>query len=155
MRDASRKAATFGRLLWFSGLFNIVLAAPLALPWTIGPYLRVLSELDARLGLGGRPLEAPSGSLAALLGNTAGIDLVLIGIFVLYAARDPARRAFLVATNAVARLLFAGLLGYYVWASDVARVVLAIGAIDVALGVGLLFILLRSPRRDRTEPATA
>lgn len=137
--------AALRRLLWFSGGFNVTLAAPLALPWTLGPYLRALSACNAWLGLGGRPLEVPAPGGPALLANTAGIDLVLIGLFVLYAARDPSRRRFIVAANAVGRLAFAGVVGYHVLTADVARIVLLIGGIDVLIALGFARLLTRLP----------
>jgi ABC-type Fe3+-siderophore transport system permease subunit len=138
----------FRRLLIFSGSFNVLLAAPLAVPWLLGPYLRALSAFNAWLELGGRPVEAPAFGVPALLANTAGIDLVLIGAFVLYAARDPLRRRFIVGANAVGRLLFAVVIAYYVLALDVARIVVAIGSIDVAISLGFIYFLRRLP-----EPA--
>ena len=136
------------RLLLFAGFFNISLAFPLAVPWLIGPYLGALSSLDATLGLGGKPLEVPAPGAPALLANTAGIDLVLIGVLVLYAAFDPARRTFIVVANAAGRLLFALVVAYYVVAFDVARIVLAIAGIDVAIGIGFVTLLL--PARGPT-----
>lgn len=140
--------AAFRRFLIFSGVFNISLAAPLMVPWLLGPYLRSLSVLNTWLGLGGRPLEAPAGGAPALLANTAGIDLVLIGVVVLYAAHDPARRRFLVCANAVGRLLFGLVVAYYVWALDVSRIVLAIGCVDVAVSLGLFAFLRRLREPD-------
>lgn len=116
------------RLLWLSGGFNVTLAAPLALPWT---------------------LPAPGGP--ALLANTAGIDLVLIGLFVLYAARDPSRRRFIVAANAVGRLAFAAVVGYQVLTADVARIVLLIGGIDVVIALGFARLLTRLPERNAED----
>jgi hypothetical protein len=138
---AHDKTAGFRRLLGFAGWFNVSLAFPLAVPPLLGPYLGALSALNVALGLGGEALQIPAPGAPAMLANTAGIDLVLIGSLVLYAARDPERRRFIVLANAAGRLVFALLVAYYVLVLDVAKIVLIIGGIDVALGVGFLYFL--------------
>lgn len=136
---------TLRRLLTFAGVFNILLASPLVVPCLIGPYLGALSSVNALLALGGKPLEVPAAGAPALLANTAGIDLVLIGVLVIYAALDPRRRSFIVVANAAGRLLFALVVAYYVLRFDVARLVLGIAGIDVALGLAFLYLLRREP----------
>lgn len=135
-----RRVRRFRALLTFSGLFNITLAAPLMVPGLSRDYLAFLSRLNTWLSLGGREVVAPDG-VGALLANTAGIDLVLIGVLVLYAARAPLSRWFIPAANAVGRLLFAGVVVYSVVVSDLARIVLVIGAIDVVLAVAFVVSL--------------
>jgi hypothetical protein len=139
--ETQKRIGSFRRLLLFAGLFNVSLAFPLAVPPLLGPYLGALSALNVALGLGGEALQIPAPGAPAMLANTAGIDLVLIGSLVLYAARDPERRRFIVLANAAGRLVFALLVAYYVLVLDVAKIVLIIGGIDVALGVGFLYFL--------------
>lgn len=131
--DTERRTKQFSAFLVASGLFNIVLAAPLMVPELYVHYLALLWELNGLVGLGGREPVAPEGGVAALLINTAGIDLVLIGLIVLYAARDPLARWFIPAVNAVARTVFAGVIVYYVAVYDIARIVLVIGILDILI----------------------
>ncbi|MEI6757028.1 MAG: hypothetical protein WCK85_04165 [Chlorobium sp.] len=130
-----RQVRQFRGFLIFSGMFNILLAAPLMVPEFYTRYLSLLWKLNGILLLGGRVPVAPSGGVNALLINTAGIDLVLIGIFVLYASRDPLSRWFIPAINAAARVVFAGLILYYVLVYDIARIVLLIGCLDLFISV--------------------
>lgn len=145
--------ARFRSLLLFSGLFNIALASPLTTPWTLGPYVTLLSNVNQALGLGGT-LSVPEAGAPLLLANTAGIDLVLIGVLVLYAARDPEGRSFIALANAVGRTLFAGIVAYHVLAHDVARLVLVIGGIDVAISLGFVHFL-RELARASPHPRSA
>ena len=111
-------------------------------------YLRFLWKLNEMLLLGGRAPVVTPGGVNALFVNTAGIDLVLIGIFVLYASRDPLSRRFIVAVNAAARLVFAGIILYYAVVYDIARIVLLIGCVDVVISVVFVcYLLLLRKRR--------
>ncbi len=141
--------ARFRQLLLFSGVFNIVFASPLALPWTYGRYLVFLSRMNERLGLGGLPLVAASDPAHALLINTAGIDLALVGAVVLYASFQPLDRMPLIALNGAGRTFFALLIVHYVLAADLARIVLAFGAVDAMIGFGFLWFYARLRCRDQ------
>jgi hypothetical protein len=133
----------FQRLLCFSGTFNIVMAAPLILPQVYKHYFKFLTAVNDRLALGGSPLIPPAEGVNALLINTAGIDLVLIGVFVLYAALCPARRWFIPAANAAGRTAFAGIIAYYVFTQDIARIVFVVGIIDVLISIAFVCYLIR------------
>ncbi|NTV68284.1 MAG: hypothetical protein HGB06_11555 [Chlorobaculum sp.] len=69
----------FKKLLVFSGLFNIVLAAPLIIPGFFKSYIKGICSLNDAMGFGGVRPVLPEDGLSQLLINTAGIDLVLIG----------------------------------------------------------------------------
>lgn len=126
----------------FSGAFNIALAAPLIVPELYKRYFALLWRVNSLLSLGGREPIAPSEGINALLINTAGIDLVLIGVFVIYSARDPLSRWFIPAANATGRTIFAGIILYYVLVQDIARVVLIIGIVDVLISGAFIYYLL-------------
>jgi hypothetical protein len=133
----------FRWLLGFSGTFNIAMAAPLIVPQVYKQYFALLSALNERLALGGDSLVAPPDGINALLINTAGIDLVLIGVFVLYAAMDPIHRWFIPAANAVGRTAFAGVVTYYAVVHHLARFVFALGLVDVMISIGFVYYLYR------------
>lgn len=145
-----RRVASFRKLLLASGMFNIVLTSPLIPPRLHGSYIAWLSELNTALGLGGEVPVVPTEGAAALLVNTAGIGLVLVGMFVIYAAGDPLARWAIPAINAVGRAVFAAIVVGYVVADDIARVVLVIGIFDVVIGAGFWwFLLLLKPWQAR------
>ena len=137
----------FRKLLFFSGVFNIVLALPLVFPVLYEKYFRLLWTVNQFLALGGKELIPPKEGIHALLINTAGIDLVLIGVIVFYSGFDPIKRRFIPFANAVGRIAFALIIIYYVMVMDIARLVLIIGGIDVAISVGFCYylIMLRNP----------
>ncbi|NTU92515.1 MAG: hypothetical protein HGA56_00705 [Chlorobiaceae bacterium] len=142
----------FKGVLIFSGLFNLVLAAPLMVPGLFKQYLELFWALNSALRLGGHGPVVPADGVYALLVNTAGIDLVLIGCFVLYAAGDPAGRRFIPLANAVGRTLFAGIITYYVIVHDIPRIVLLIGGIDLFISVLFvrhLVLLTSLPKADK------
>ncbi|MCD4733955.1 hypothetical protein K8R78_06920, partial [bacterium] len=115
-KQTQKTITNFRRLLLFSGIFNIVLAAPLILPGVFAWYLRILGEFNALLNLGGVTPVPPTEGIGALLANTAGIDLVLIGVIVIYASRKPLKRKGIALLNACGRTLLAFIVGYYCFA---------------------------------------
>jgi hypothetical protein len=137
-----RRVARFRGVLIFSGLFNILLAAPLMVPEYYRNYLSFLWTLNGMLSLQGKEPVVPTGGIGALLVNTAGIDLVLIGIIVLYAAAKPLSRRFIPAVNGFARMVFAGVVYYYVSVYDVAHIVLVIGIIDLLISSVFVWYLI-------------
>ncbi len=141
-----RQIGRFRGFLIFSGLFNIVLATPLMLPELYGRYLLVFWKLNDLLGLRGVAPVMPFSPVGALLVNTAGIDLVLIGAIVLYAAQDPLSRWVIPALNAAGRTLFSGVILYYVIVYDIPRIVLLIGGIDLMIS-GVFAYFLYSIRK--------
>lgn len=139
----------FSQLLFLSGAFNIILALPLALPVLSIRYLEFLWSVNEFLGLGGQAIIPPQEGIYALFVNTAGIDLVLIGVLVVYAGLDPVRRKFIPLANAVGRTLFALVIVYYVIVMDIARLVLVIGSIDLLISIGFVYYLLQLQRIER------
>jgi hypothetical protein len=136
----------FRYLLAAGGLFNILMASPLMFPGLEVRYLFFLSGLNAALGFGGTPVVMPAHPAHGLLINTAGIDLVLIGAMVLYAAFDPERRQGIVLLNAIGRLLFAAVAAWYVFTAGLLPLVLLVALADVVFSfvfLGYLSMLRR------------
>ncbi len=139
----------FSRLLIFSGVFNIVLAAPLILPEFTAVYFSFLWDVNLFLSLGGTAPIAPQQAVNALLVNTAGIDLVLIGIIVIYAGLAPAKRLFIPVINAAGRTLFAGIIVYYIYTYNIAHIIALIGAIDLIISIGFVYFTLRIRKANK------
>ena len=129
----------------------MVLAAPLAVPGLSAQYFSFLWRVNEFLGLGGKEPIAPDESINALLVNTAGIDLVLVGAIVFYAGFAPMKRRFIPWANAIGRTVFAGIIVYYALAFDIMQLVLVIGAVDVMISAGFIFFLLRLRHLNRGE----
>jgi len=135
--------SNFSKLLIFSGLFNITLAFPLAFPGTVAPYFQFMWFMNQWLGLGGtEPLPA-LGPINAFFVNTAGIDLVLVGVIVIYSGFAPLKRRFIPIANAAGRTLFAILVAYYWLVFDLIEIIVVIGAIDVMISAGFVYYLIR------------
>lgn len=143
MTDTQRLIKCYQNLLRFSGVFNIVFASPLIIPGVSVWYLTLLSDLNRTLGLGGREFTVSSDPLHALLINTAGIGLVLIGAMVLYASARPLARSGIVLLNAVGRLTFFLTVVYYVLSAELGRITLVLGIADALIGIGFLYFLIR------------
>ena len=142
MRRRYTTIRRFRYLLFFGGLFNILLASPLMFPGIADRYLFFLSDINASLHLGGLPYVRPLNPAHALLVNTAGIDLVLIGSLVLYAAIDPERRRGIILFNALGRLLFSAVAAYYVLTASLMPFVLAPALVDVVISLGFIRFLV-------------
>jgi len=139
MNDRTLKQ--FRNLLRFSGIFNIVSAFLLIFPIVYEHYLLFFNDLNFALGLGGQPVSIPTNPLNALLINTAGIDLVLIGAIVLVVSRKPLKNRAIILLNGIGRLLFALIIAYYVFAADLIRIIVVFGLIDVIISIGFLYYL--------------
>lgn len=134
----------FKRLLKFSGIFNIVSAALLIFPKIYEYYLLFMNDINFSIGLGGLPVEIPTNPLNALLINTAGIDLVLIGTIVLIVSKNPLKNKAIILFNAIGRSLFAFIIMYYVFMADIIRIIVAFGLIDVFISIGFIYYLNKS-----------
>jgi hypothetical protein len=133
-------------LLLFSGLFNILFAAPLLLPHISNYYLSLLSLLNDMMRLGGASFTYPANDVHSLLINTAGIDLVLIGVVVLICSRRPLQNNRIILANAVGRTLFFFVILYYVIAGNLLRIVLLFGIIDIFISSLFLVCIIYSRR---------
>jgi len=137
----------FRNLLRFSGMFNIISAFLLIIPVVYEYYLLFFNDINFALGLGGQPVSIPTNPLNALLINTAGIDLVLIGAIILVVSKNPLKNRTIILLNGIGRLLFAFIIAYYVFAADLIRIIVVFGFIDVAISIGFLYYL----RKTRIE----
>lgn len=105
----------FKRLLRFSGAFNIIGAFLLIVPKIYESYLLFYNNLNALFGLGGNNITIPSDIFHTLFINTAGIDLVLIGVIVLIVSKNPLNKTnrLIILCNGIGRSVFALIIGYY------------------------------------------
>ena len=143
MNDTNRTMTHFKGLLMFSGLFNIIMASPLILPSTSQWYFQFLWRVNEVLRLGGVQPSPPVEGINALLVNTAGIDLVLIGSIVVYSSFDPMNRIAIPLLNAVGRIAFAGIVLSYFFSHDIMRLVLVIGFVDVCISAGFIYYAVK------------
>ncbi len=141
--EPGRSIKQFRNLLFFSGSFNIILALPLAFPFLYEKYFILLTNINTYLNLGGEEILPPRDGIPALLINTAGIDLVLIGVVVFYTGFNPLKNLFIPLANAIGRILFAFVIVYYVLFYDIARLVLIIAGIDLAISIGFFYFLFK------------
>lgn len=140
---------SFRTLLLFGGLFNILFASPLMFPGFADNYLYFLSYMNGLMHLGGHPYVRTVNPAHSLLVNVAGIDLVLIGSMVIYAAFDPDKRKGIVLLNVIGRLVFAALAAYYVFALSLMPLVLAPAVVDIGFCIGFLGFLVVLQKRDQ------
>lgn len=138
----------FRNLLRFSGLFNIALAFLLIIPVVYEYYLLFFNDINFALGLGGQSGSIPTNPLHALLINTAGIGLVLIGAIVLVVSKNPLKNRKIILLNAIGRLLFAFIIAYYVLVADLIRIIVVFGAIDVIISIGFLYYLRKTKNSE-------
>lgn len=136
----------FKRLLRFSGTFNIIGAFLLIIPNVYESYLFFFNRLNTSMGLGGDSISIPADIFHTLFINTAGIDLVLIGIIVLLVSKDPLSQTnrHIILCNGIARSIFAVIIGYYAFNQDLIRIFVIIGGIDFLITVGFIYYLLRT-----------
>ena len=125
-----------------AGIFNLIAASPLATPFSYSSYLTLLGSLNKSLGLQGQALTPTTDSFGILAINTAGLALALVGLLLIYAATNLKERVGIPLMNAIARLIFTGLVVYYLLTVDLARIILGIAFIDTVIAVVFLYFIL-------------
>lgn len=136
----------FKRLLRFSGLFNIILAFPFMIPHLYEHYLQLYNTINTYLMLGGNNITIPSDPFHILFIHTAGIDLVLIGIFVLLASINPLGKLerLIVLINGIGRILFFFITGYYFITKNLIEIFAIIGVIDLFITSFFIYYLYKT-----------
>ena len=96
--------------------------------------------------LGGNNITIPSDPFHILFIHTAGIDLVLIGIFVLLASIDPLGKVerLIILINGIGRLLFFCITSYYFITKDLIGIFAIIGVIDFFITSAFLYYLYKT-----------
>ncbi len=144
------KVRAFQRFARFGGLFNIIAAVPLATPWTMDVYLRLIGGLNRSLGLGGTLWLDVNHPVHRFLVMTAGIDLVLVGVLVLWAAHVPVQRKSLFVYNAAARLIWTAFMIYFVVVFNLWPIFLVFGLTDIVISI--VFLRFACSGRRRIAP---
>jgi hypothetical protein len=124
-----------------AGWYSVVGGTPLALPF-LDPISN--ARLAALTGTGAAAAPAGADPTHLLLANTAGVLMVCMGLLLLYAARDLAHRAGIVALVALARLAFSALVLYHATGTDLASFWIVDAVIDTASSLALLALLERA-----------
>jgi hypothetical protein len=130
---------TYTRLVRWSAVYDFVVTAPFATPWSFTLLATMLRDIDSTLGLPGS-IEAPQG-LALLMGNLMG-SLVLVWSVARYRLALPVLGRY----DAAARFLFAtwqihALVGGISW------VVLPFLAAEIGLGIAQSLPMRSGPTR--------
>lgn len=120
-------AQAYARIVRASALYDLIVTAPFATPWTFAMLGSLLAGIDAALGLPGS-IEAPQG-LAMLMGNLMG-SVVLVWSVARYRLGLPVLGRY----DAVARFLFAAW-QIHALASGMSWVVLPFLAVEIGMGI--------------------
>ena len=137
------KTMAFSRFLKFSGLFNIVAASLFMVPGLYRSYVEFYNEVNLCLGLGGGPIVTMDHPFYEMMVNTAGIDLVLIGVIVLLVSADPFDKIHrqIIVANGVGRTLFFFLVGYYTVSGGLLQIFIPFAVLDLFIA-GCFFCVL-------------
>ena len=120
-------AQAYARIVRASALYDLIVTAPFATPWTFALLGSLLAGIDAALGLPGS-IEAPQG-LAMLMGNLMG-SVVLVWSVARYRLGLPVLGRY----DAVARFLFAAW-QIHALANGMSWVVLPFLAVEIGMGI--------------------
>jgi Ca2+/Na+ antiporter len=149
MNDAA--SAPFRKWVLGAGIFNTIAAFPLSMPYLYKYFYAFLKSVNAAMGLGGTELIPPKEGVNVLLVNTAGLAVVLVGLMLIYASADLKNRRGIPFLNAIARLIFCGLLIYYLLVEDIARILIAYVLIDTFIACVFLYYIFRLRRSWQKE----
>jgi membrane-bound ClpP family serine protease len=103
------------------------------------------------LTLGGQHVKSPVDGVHALLINTAGLALVLVGLMLIYAAGNLKERMGIPVLNGIARLIFSVLLVYYLIAEDIARILLLLALIGIVIAGAFFYHVYRIKMIEKTS----
>lgn len=133
----------FKILLKVSGLFNMTVAFLFIFPFTYEYYIEFFNIVNESFYLGGSLITIPTDTFHSLFINTAGIDLVLIGSFVLLASIDPLSKISksIIIFNGAGRFLFSIIIVYYTITKGMIGIFVVIGMIDIIITSGFIFYL--------------
>lgn len=126
-----------------SGYINLALAAGMTLPGVDTLTYGMMDAMDRRLG--GPGVKAPEG-MPAVLANTAGLTLGLLGTLLLWAAKDLPARKTVPRWNSFARLGFFTLVALRGATTRLPRLLWGLAASDLLLATMML---------RRRQPAAA
>lgn len=145
----TKNVTRFRLLLKFSGIFNIVAAFLFIIPKVYEYYLSFFNNLNTSLHLGGRSITVPTDSFHALFINTAGIDLVLIGVIVLLVSNDPLSKTnrAIILCNGIGRTIFSVIVMYYAIYEQLTGIFVFIALIDFLITFGFLHFLHKTKNR--------
>lgn len=118
-----------------SGFMNLAMAAGMTLPGLDRRTYGMMDVMDRRLG--GPGVKAPEG-MPAVLANTAGLTLGLLGALLLWASRDLPARKTVPRWNALARLGFFTLVAARGTTTRLPRLLWGMAATDVLLAAMML-----------------
>ena len=122
-----------------AGVFNLLSSSGLAIPAAYAQQYRMLNSINRGLGFGGDLLLPPREGVNMLFVNTAGLMLFSVGVMLIYAARDLKNRSGIPCVNALTRIIWAGLIVYYVLTEHVARILLTFAVTDLIFAAVLLY----------------
>ena len=131
-----------------AGIFNIVAAFPLSLPFFYQHYYAFFNALNARTGLGGGVLLPPVDGNGLFI-NTMGLALVLVGMIMIYASRDLENRNGIPLLNAVIRLVFSVFLISYLAKGQLPWILAILGVIDIVIAMNLFYYLHRFKKKTK------
>ena len=121
----------YGRVVWFGGVYDVIVNLPFALPGLVSAQLETLAKIQAWLGLAGEfPVFEP---FQLLLLNVFGSVATIWGILRI-AKPDP----ILGLTDGAMRAVLAGLMLYYLVAWNVPQIVALFLVFEILFGVAQL-----------------
>ncbi|PCH66673.1 MAG: hypothetical protein COC06_12375 [Bacteroidales bacterium] len=126
---------TFKKWVLGAGVFNVIVAFPLAIPFTANYFYTFWNFLNHLFNLGGQDLVLPKDGNNLLWINTCGLALFLVGLMLLYASRDLKNRMGIPLLNGIIRVVFSIFVVYYVVVADISRIILIIAIIDVIIAI--------------------
>lgn len=118
-----------------SGFINLAMAAGMTVPGLDRRTYRVMDVVDRRLG--GPGVKAPD-AMPAVMANTAGLMLGLVGALLLWASRDLPARKQVPRWNALARLGFFTLVAARGTTTRLPRLLWGLAGTDVLLAAMML-----------------
>jgi len=133
----------FKRWIIGAGIFNIVAALPLSLPFTVKSYYSMFNSINSKLNLGGKSMMLPEEGVNLLWVNTCGLALLLVGMMLIYASGNINERVGIPLLNSIVRIIFVFLLSYYVVTENIAKILISVAIIDAVISIVFLYYIYR------------
>ena len=139
--------------LILGGLFNVMMGIIFLSTRLLKAFFSSAEQMEKVLFNSDIVLNFPADPLHLLLIHGFGAGVVILGVTLLYAVRNPRPLIPFIVIDGIGRLVFSGILFYYIWEFSLLKTLLLFGSLELALAIAYIWGGLQSKKwtLERTE----
>jgi len=132
------------------GVFNCIVAFPLAMPFLHGWYIQLLNNIATLIEPNGAIWLPPIDGTNMLFLNTAGMALFLVGMTLIYASKNVVDRITIPFLNGIVRFVWAVTAIYYFINYSLIEVIFPLVVIDSILAIVYIYYYFKISNAHKT-----